>query len=168
METIDLIRTSASRPNFLKISTASIAKNLKFSGKIRWIIHEDQLDKARSDECMVYIQTCGIYDMFKRDKPPIGQGPSLTWLMSRANTKYILNFEDDWELLKEIDVDKLIKLMDDNQDINQIAFHKRPIMSEKPKFKKKQVFRDGIPLVTSPHWCFTPSIYRMSFLKPKW
>jgi hypothetical protein len=165
---IDIMRTSASRPDFLEHSTEKLIKHLKYTGLFRWLIHEDQLDKNRSDECMKYINECGVYNVIDRHYPPLGQGHSLGWLLNKVRTKYVLNFEDDFEPIKDIDIDILIKLMNDNPDINQIAFHKRPIMKKKPHFIKKQVIKNGITLVTNQHWAFTPSIFRLSFLKPKW
>lgn len=167
-ETIDIMRTSASRPNFLRESTEALRNMLKYSGELRWIIHEDCLHKDRSNEVMEYIKSCGLYDVYGQSSPPLGQGGSLTWLMSRVSSKYVINFEDDFKPIKEIDIDMLIALLDNNPDINQIAFHKRPIMSERGDFKKKHIVRNGIDLVTNPHWAFTPSIFRLSYLKPKW
>jgi hypothetical protein len=168
MNRIDIIRTSASRPDFLRISTESILDKMKFSGSFRWILHEDCLSRPLSDELMKYVEGCGIYEIFHRDNPPIGQGLSLSWLMDKANNKYVINFEDDWELLKEVNVDKLCDLMDRHENINQIAFFKRPIMKNKKNFIKKQVVIDDVPLVVPPHWAFTPNIFRLSYLKPRW
>ena len=162
------MRTSASRPDFLKHSTEKLLEHLKYSGNFKWIIHEDCLNKERSNECMKYIEECGVYDIVKQDNPPISQGYSLGWLLGKVKSKYVLNFEDDFEPTKDIDIDMLIKLMDGHLEINQICFHKRNIMAQKPGFKKKQVVVDGIPLVVCPHWNFIPSIFRLSYLKPKW
>ena len=166
---IDIIRTSASRPDFLKTSTEALLKNLKYSGEFRWIIHEDCLNDAWSEECMEYIKNSSVYTALDQHKNPIGQGPSLTWLINQTNSKYILNVEDDYELIKPLDLDPLIKLMDKHSDINQIAFHKRRISWKRGKtFIKQQIIRDEIPLVTNPHWAFTPALWRASYIKPKW
>jgi hypothetical protein len=166
MDQIDLMRTSASRPDFLIKSTESLQNMLKFSGTIRWIVHEDCIHKELSNKVMDYVK--GSYNIYESHFPPLGQGDSLSWLMERVSSKYVLNFEDDFEPIKEIDVDKLVDLMEKHTDINQIAFHKRPIMSQRGDFKKVTIVRDGIDLTTNPHWAFTPSLFRLSFLKPKW
>jgi len=174
MKIIDIIRTSASRPDYLKESTENLQKMLKFDGKFRWIIHEDNLNKNLSKQCADYINECGIYDLNKIDTLAIGQGPSLTWLLEQTKSEYVINFEDDFKLLKEVNINALTDLMDIFQDMNQIAFHKRPIMHMKkgtggnPNFYKKAIIRNNIQLVTNPHWSFTPSIFRASFLKSKW
>jgi len=168
MRDVDIMRTSASRPDYLRISTESMIKFLKPTVNFRWMVHEDQIDGGRSDECIRYAKECGIYSVIERHSPPIGQGPSLGWLLGQCKTPYVLNWEDDQDPIKEIDIESLCNLMDNNSDINQIGFHKRTIMHQKPGFVKKQTVRDGIPLVTDPHWAFTPSLFRLSYLKPKW
>ena len=169
MRKVDIMRTSASRPEFLKISTEALQKHLIAKDiEFRWLIHEDCLNKQLSNQCMKYIEECGLYTAIKLNNPAIGQGASLTWLIKQVNTKYVINFEDDFEAIQDINVNQLIELMDNNPDINQIAFHKRNIMPQKPGFKKIQIVRDGITLVTNPHWAFTPSMFRLSYLKPKW
>jgi len=168
MRKVDIMRTSASRPNFLQISTESLVKYLKPNVEFRWILHEDAVNGGASDECVKYANECGVYSVIEKHSPPIKQGPSLGWLLDKCDTPYILNWEDDQELIKEIDIESLCNLMDNNPDINQIGFHKRAIMHQKPNFVKRQIVRDGIPLVTDNHWAFTPSLFRASYLKPKW
>jgi hypothetical protein len=166
---IDIIRTSASRPDFLKTSTEALLKYLEFSGEFRWLIHEDCMNDAWSEECMNYIKNSDTYTGVDQDKNPIGQGQSLTNLINQTNTPYILNVEDDWELIKPLNLNPLIELMEKHNDINQIAFHKRRISWKRGSvFKKKQIIRDDIPLVTNPHWAFTPALWRSSYIKPLW
>ena len=168
MRDVDIMRTSASRPDYLRISTESMVKFLKPTVNFRWMVHEDQIDGGRSDECIRYAKESGVYSVIERHNPPIGQGASLGWLLGKCKTPYVLNWEDDQDPIKEIDIESLCNLMDNNPDINQIGFHKRTIMHEKPGFVKKQVVRDGVPLVTDPHWAFTPALWRASYIKPFW
>ena len=166
---IDIMRTSASRPDYLKTTTEALQNHLKYDGGFRWLIHEDSLNEEWSKQCTAYINEVGIYNVSKVNQTPIGQGPSLTWLLEQTNTPYILNIEDDYELIKPLDLNPLVALMDKHPEINQIAFHKRRISWKRGSyFIKKQVVRDGIPLVTDPHWAFTPALWRSSYIKPLW
>ena len=165
---LDIIRTSASRPELLKESTESLLKYIKFSGILRWIIHEDVLNWSKSSECIEYIKGLDINKVLLIDKPNVGQGMSLTKLLEASTTKYFLNWEDDYRAEREIDLDLVVKILDENNDVNQISFWKRQTMSEKPGFKKKEVIKSGRVLTTNPHWAFTPAIWRASFIKPKW
>jgi len=168
MKKIDIMRTSASRPEFFKATTEALVERVKFSGKLRWIVHEDCIFEESSDRVMEYIEQSGIYEIYHRDNPPIKQGPSLKWLLDQTKTDYILNFEDDFYLLKEINLDKLIEVMDNNNNINQIGFQKRPLSFHKYSFTVKESQYDGVPLTTNMHWAFTPALWRSSWIKERW
>jgi hypothetical protein len=173
---IDIMRTSASRPDLLKESTKSLIKNLKYSGKLRWFLHEDVLNIENSKKCLDYSRELSIYNKIEVSNPPIGQGLSLSWLISQMESEFVINWEDDYIARMEIPLDLCVAVLKQHKDINQIAFQKRPIMGEKPGFKKKEVTRKiilndeelDVNLVVNPHWAFIPSIYRRSYLKSKW
>jgi len=167
MKDIDFVRTSASRPELLKISTESIKKNLKYSGKIRFILHEDCLNPAASKGVELYASESGVYEIVQVNNPPIGHKKSFQWLFDQASTQYVIHWEDDYELIKEIDLNALINLMDNHpNDINQIVFSKRDIMPDKPGFKKIEKAFDNIVLTTCHHWMMVPAIWRMSYIRP--
>ena len=165
---IDVIRMSASRPDLLVISTESLQRHLKFDGQLRFLLHEDYLNNDLSDKCVSYAESTGLFDVIVKDNPKIGQGRSLTKMLKMVNTKYIIHWEDDYELLCDLDLNTVVRLLDNNEDINQISFQKRQIMSEKPGFKKIEITRDYLKLTTNPHWAFIPAIWRVSFIQPKW
>lgn len=163
------MRTSASRPDFLRTSTEALRKYLKYDGGFRWLIHEDVLNDEWSKQCIDYINEVGIYNMSIVDQTPIGQGSSLTFLLEKTESPYILNVEDDYELIKHLDLNPLVELMDTHTEINQIAFFKRRISWKRGNnFIKEQLVINGIPLVTNPHWAFTPALWRASYIKPLW
>jgi hypothetical protein len=147
---IDIIRTSTSRPEILQVTTDALNKHLKFSGQFRWILHEDVLDKNRFTNIS---KACKMYNVMSFNDPPVGLKESMNILLRQTKSKYVLNIEDDWRLLRDIEIDPLIEIMENNEDINQVAFHKRPIGAYKNygslRFKKREVERDGIPLVTN-------------------
>jgi len=168
--TIDVIRTSASRPEMLKASTKSLAKHLKWDGELRIILHEDVLNRKASDECLHYA-THGndmVFDIIKEDDPPISQLMSLTWLINKTETPFFLNWEDDFEAVRDISLNDAVKILEENPDVNQIAFHKRATMHNRYTFIKREVVRSGFKLVTNPHWAFTPAVWRKSFIMNYW
>jgi hypothetical protein len=165
---IDIVRMSASRPDLLRESTASLLKHLKFSGELRWLFHEDVLNENRSKQCIDYINSLDINKVLFKDCPAITHGPSLTKLLKSTKTDYVIHWEDDFLCERDIDLDLICKVLDENLGVNQIAFNKRTTMSKKPGFVKKEVIRSEIKLITNPHWAFTPAIWRMSYIMPKW
>ena len=165
---IDIIRTSASRPRFLQISTESLKERLKFNGFLKYMVHEDVLDPGLSTKCVEYINNSHIYNVYQVNKPPLGQGFSMSWLLSYVETPYFLNVEDDWHLLKDINLNKMCTIMEHHPKINQIAFQKRPLAPGRENFTPKEVIYDGVTFTTNPHWAFTPALWRRSFIEHKW
>jgi hypothetical protein len=106
------------------------------------------------------------------DNPNVGHGKSLDRLLMSTQTKYVLNWEDDWRMLRDIDLTELVQLMNKYDVINQICFHKRKIMSEKKYnggvFQKQEINYDGITLTTNLHWAFQPALWRKSFIMKYW
>jgi hypothetical protein len=165
MADIDIIRTSSSRPEILKLTTEALHHHLKFSGTFRWIIHEDSVD-GRTENTMKYIKE--NYDVYKQDSPPINQGASLKWLLSQTNTKYVFLIEDDWRLIRDLDVDMMVKILDENNDVNQLTANKRKHLPKRgDTFTKKMVMRSGYYLTTDPYWTLIPSLWRMSYITGK-
>lgn len=167
---LDVMRTSASRPELLKISTETLMGKIKFSGKLRFWVHEDVINRRGSDECIRYLQEESPMPLhiLEVDDPPVTQIMSMTWLIGHMESRYFLNWEDDYEALRTIDLDLICKIMDENGDVNQIAFHKRSIYTHRYSWPKKQVERSGTALVTNPHWAFTPAVWRKSFIMDYW
>jgi hypothetical protein len=161
------LRTSASRPDLLIQSTKSIYEHLKTSTEIKMIIHEDVIDEEKSKECihfMKYLSNCDC----KVDHPPLGHSASFYWLIDQLpeKTKYFMFWEDDYDLDRDVDLDALVALMDKYNQINQISFPKRHILTEKAGWKKKPVMFDDFKLTVSNHWYVSPAIWRKSFIFP--
>jgi len=166
MADIDIIRTSTSRFEVFELTTEALRHHLKFSGTLRWILHEDVISDGRSKRLLEYAKD--KYDIIKSDSPSIGQGSSLKWLLSKTNTKYVFLIEDDWRLIRDLDVDMMLKLMEDNKDINQLCPNKRATLPRRgDTFTKKEVKRSGYWLTTNPYWTLVPSLWRMSYIADK-
>ena len=60
---IDIIKTSASRPELLKKSIESMLCYLSYDGELRWLMHEDFLNKEASEECVRIAENFGIFHM---------------------------------------------------------------------------------------------------------
>lgn len=168
MNTIEIIRTSASRPDLLEETTALLLKHLKFSGELIWHIHEDFLSPERSNQCIHWAKYSGVYHTTLKDLPPVGQGASLTKLLDLTSSKYIFNCEDDFGPVRDVDLDLAVYLMEKGENINQICFNKRQTMTEKPGFQKKEVEIEGHKLTTNPHWALIPALWRADWIKARW
>jgi hypothetical protein len=165
MRKINVIRTSTSRPEILEDSIVYLKENLIFDGEIKFILHEDVEDQTKSrkiqDLCEKY------FDIYKTDSPKIGQGASLKWLFDKSDTDIVFNIEDDWRLIKKLDITPLYDTLTKCDNVNQIVLNKRPIWEKKQYFEKIEMEINNIPLVTSMYWTFIPSLWKLSFILPK-
>jgi hypothetical protein len=164
---LDIIISSASRPEFLKQMLISLSEKLKFTGKTRYIFHEDVLLPEKSKRVLKIIEPYD-FDIVGVDDPPLGQPLSLDFGISKVESDYFLVLEDDWVFNRELPIDLVLDLMENNKDINQICFNKRGTFREKHGWKKVEIERDGTFLVTNVHWTLIPSVWRTSFTKKYW
>jgi hypothetical protein len=167
---IDMMILSASRSNLLNETLKSFNEKMKYDGVIRKFLHEDVIDvNDTSNIKEIASKYCNDIII---DNPAIGHGKSMDKLLSMTNTKYVINWEDDWEMIQEINLTELIRLMDKYEEINQICFHKRILMKGKEFrgkfFHKKEMVYDNITLTTNVHWAFQPALWRKDFAIKHW
>lgn len=168
MKQIDFMVDSASRPELLKETMESLLKNVKFSGKIRWIFHEAILNERLSNECLEYIRSLNIFDIIYEERTPRGEMVSIAKVLTQTTAPYFLHWEDDHILVRELDLDVCCTIFEKYPQVNQISFNKRDTMTEVSGWKKKEVQYGEYKLVTSPHWRISPAIWRTLWIKPKW
>ena len=169
---IDIMIDSASRPDLLKATMESIIQNLSFTdGKIRWLFHEAVLRGSDSTECVKYIEALRMFEEIVVTKNPQGEGISISNMLKRAASSYFVHFEDDHVLLRPLDLCICYDIFEKYKFVNQIAFNKRQTMRTvgSNNWLKKEV--DVPPygkLTTTHHWRFSPAIWRLSYILPRW
>jgi len=159
---------SASRPNLLKQTLPTVLKHLKYSGEIVWVFHEAVLDENKSNECLALIKDYGMIRGKIVQISPTGEGMSIGSILRTVRTDFFIHWEDDFIALREIDLNLMTKIMQRCPDVNQIIFNRRDTMPDVSGWKKREVIRFGEYLTTSPHWRYTPALWRTDFIKPKW
>jgi len=165
---IDFMVDSAARPDLLQITMESLLEHVKFSGKIRWMFHEAVLRKEDSQACMKYAESLKIFDIIQGTEPPKGEGYSISKMLRHADSPYFIHWEDDHKLVRDLDLDKCYSLFENYSMINQIAFNKRQTMSEVSGWQKANFTFGEDVLCVSPHWRFSPAIWRLSWILPRW
>lgn len=117
------------------------------------------------------------YRIIRRDKH-YGFARNLKYCLDQVTTKYVLVVQHDWQFMKPIDMGKLIKVMDDNNEINYINFISSSTtnylsrmfktgnkwkIDQKIREKNKEKF--GIPIVPLMFWYDKPHLCRTDFYK---
>ena len=164
---ITLMYDSASRPNLVEQSLQTLQRHMKYSGETIWIFHEAELFPDESAKCVHIAKYSGIFDKIVKSKPR-GQGMSIGNILKECKTEYFIHFEDDHICLRDIPLDDIVGVMETNHKINQIAFNKRVTVPIVAGWPKKEIKSGNFTLTTSPHWRYTPAIWRMDYIKPRW
>jgi hypothetical protein len=166
MPDIEIMVDSASRPELLGQIVSTLKKYLKYSGKIAWILHEAVLFSDKSVECVKIGKEAGFDKILVEEAH--GQGVSIGSCLRKAQCGYFIHWEDDSIAVRDIPLDNIVKCMDENPGVNQIVFNKRQTMHEVSGWPKKEIVKNNQKLTTSPHWRYTPAIWRVGFILPKW
>lgn len=159
---MDLIITSCGRLDCLKRTIKSICKNLKYSKQFKFILHEDVLYKEKSKEVIVWAKDS--MDQVIISDPYVGIGGGIMKLLDAASGEFVLKWEDDWVLEKEVNVDRLLKVFE-NEKVNQIQLNKRNNPLRTSHFNHREVEINGIKLTLCHEWGMAPSIWRLSYIR---
>lgn len=184
MNDIDVIITSTSRPQFLKPFLESIQKHLFYSGNLRWHIHEGATNWDGSwkqfKETKKYIQNVGLFDSIQITNPNTNKAEAMMKLKDKARSDYVLYFEDDHVFFKDVYLDKIIDVMNKYPQINQVSFNKPTLVGDTRKIPKPNKEKgwthftyesrwfDDLEMVVADRWHWIASVWRNSFIKPKW
>ena len=123
---IDILTTAILRPEILEKTYASFSKHM-FKEHEHWLyLNIDPLGEANPKDVL------GVATMyFKLVHINMGDKPNCTeawkWCWKHCEADIVLWLEDDWELLKEVDLDAIIKLMTDYPELGGIRLPKRDI-----------------------------------------
>lgn len=166
IDKIDVMIDSGSRPFLLKKTLPTIIENLKFVGNINWIFHEVFIDEKLSRENIEYIKSLNKFNTIIESKP-LGQTFSIGNALKKCISDYFFHIEDDHILTRNIDLNEGIHIMD-GSNVNQIAYNKRKTMKAVSGWVKKEYKINDHIMTTSPHWRFTPALWKLSYIKPKW
>ena len=162
---MDLVITSASRPKYLKLCIESIKQFIHYSGKMRWILHEDIYDEEEAKE-VIRLAT-GVFDEILIDDPPIRIGASNKKLLDIATGDFVFKVEDDTVFRREIDLNEVEEVMRKCMDINQITFPFWKLGDKKEK-EFGTVNRAGKDLSLCWTWVYEPGVWRRQWILDRW
>lgn len=182
---LDIIVTSSCRKTIVK-TTRSFFDKVRYSDKMRFIVHIDVLNNENLSFITGYLRSLerseGIgVDIHINNNPDTNwhdaHTKAINFLFNQIEKPYYFHLEDDWEFLKNIDLNLLIELMGKYDHIDHIRFSKEKIkdkywlyhisdeISEEYLAPNVEVTINGIPLVQTPIWSFNPHLGRSSIIK---
>lgn len=165
MRTIDVLITSTSRPELLARTVETMQNKLKFSGQLRWLLHEDVLDELKSRVLLHNAKYSGLFIDTVISDPNIGLGRSIGTMLSYIKSPIFFRTDDDWEYIREIDLDALYDVFEQFDHINQVVFNKYQIISKKRDFERENYKYNQTWLTITRSWNWIPAIWRTQYAK---
>ena len=169
---LDVLITSSSRPQLFPYFWESFKKMMIIRQPHSVYAHEDFVFPDESKKVMVYLSALkdkneiqGYHSHF----PPIGLGRSMDFMFNNyIKADYMLYFQEDWQVERPIDVDQLIYVMNENPEVNLIAFNKIRNTKTLNKAPQPQYTYSGVDMCLYHSWTFLPGLWRMNFVRKHW
>lgn len=125
---LDFTTTAMARPEIVNETYSSFSKNLEGINlkDCRLFINIDPLPKDVDREKVTEVAK----KYFKEVYPNYPDKPNYTaaynWIWTKAESEFIFNLEDDWELLRETSVQKLLTYFEKYPDLMEVALRAYP------------------------------------------
>ena len=165
----DVVITSSSRPELLKMTIKYFKKFIHYQGKFRFLLHEDFIFPKESEKVVDWArEEFGEENVFFHD-PPIELIESAAFLLKRVVTPYMIMLQDDWMFERPVELDRIIYLMDNYSHVNLVNFNKarNTIKSGKWEQPEEHFPKANCEMCLKPqNFAFTPSVWRSSFAIP--
>jgi hypothetical protein len=165
---IDVFINSASRLDYLIPTVSSFLNNMKYSMGFRLVLHDDVVKKIESAKIAKWVEESKIFDSFLVTEPAKRLGHAIHMELRLAQSPYIINWEDDWRLLKVIPLDEILGYMEKNPKINQVVFNHNANETSKHEVIRPVLDCGTFKLTQIQEWAIGPGIWRTDFTKAKW
>lgn len=169
---IDITMTATKRPAVLDVTLSSFKRHLFKDTPCRLILNIDPAGLPISAERVVKVAQ-KYFDCRVVRIPSMASFPkAFHWAWSQAvSADFVFNLEDDWELLRSIDLGDMIKIMERNHDLAILRLPWKPLDKITSKNWKyffpwnSQFFECPSRLKRSIGFCGHPSLIRGEFVR---
>jgi len=171
---IDIAMTSVIRPKIVKRTLETFTKRVfKEKGSYRLIINIDVVGENHIPQ--VVLEMC--YKFFNRKNVIYNISPkpsfpnAVIWAWNQVESDYFFHLEDDWQIFRDVDISRLIRIMKKNNSVASIRFCNRKLKSYTKRIVEVSGLffdvHDGFCISKSPGNSFSlnPSLIRTSFMK---
>lgn len=166
----DVIITSSSRPELLKLTLDGMEKYIHFHGNFRFILNEDFVFPNESEKLVEWARKSGYFkeEDIIINRKPLGLEKALLNLMDRVKTPFCFHMQDDWVFERPIELDKVMYIMENIKEVNNILFYKARVPIVKDSVLMREYYFAQFPqfLTLDYSWELMPGVWRTSFAKP--
>jgi hypothetical protein len=169
MEPLDILIMGSSRPKLIPIFWKSVEKMCCIRRPVRVFYHEDWVFPEESKKVEEVVRNLIPDVHYFQHKPRVGLGPAMDYMIKQhIKSKYMFYLQEDWEFEQPVDIDRILWMMDRNDDVNLVFFNKYITYKSINKFPQEHCRKDNVDLCLYPAWTFMPGLWRMPFVRPKW
>lgn len=131
---IDITMTATRRPELIRKTLSTFSSKFFFrTNDYRLILNVDPVGK--DIQSFEIIDLCREYFPYTTCRCP--NEPSFSkafkWVWSRVDADFVFHLEDDWELLRPVDLVKMLDIMADNPDLALLRLPWKPTDTESAK-----------------------------------
>lgn len=163
---LNVIMTTHNRTGVACYCIDALVKNLKYSGKIQYIICDDRSEPGHCEALENQFKQCGIFDVIilKTDENRYGLGASLNNGLHNSfeRSDIVLTTEDDWLLVKELNMDLYVKTITENKEIGGIrlattTYHGKELNNFDSLFYKF-IYSSSLKILKINFWIFNNQV----------
>jgi hypothetical protein len=140
MERIDITMTGVLRPKILKGTLINIYEKVckGDTSRFRLIINIDPIGEPVKAKSIIPLAEKWFKVVWNVSSEP-SFPKAVKWVWSQAEAPYIFHWEDDVDILRDIDVDDMIQILNKYNDLSSLRLSKHPIPT-KEKIKMFECF----------------------------
>lgn len=160
---VDIAITATLRPDVLETTLDSFCEKMLYEkNRYRLIINIDPIGEKIFPKFVLKIAQKYFDNIVHRYSPEPGFTKSVIWSWSKIKYNYLLYLQDDWRLLRTINIDSMIEILDSNSKLASLRLNKNetpinngdtefticPRISLNPILFKSEFIKGVTPLMT--------------------
>jgi len=158
MNKIDITMTATMRHKVVEETLISFFKKMLMDqSRFRLIINVDPIGNDSKKKWVEKVANRFFKDVLINIPSEPGFTKAVQWCWSQTKSEYVFHLEDDWKLLRPVNIDSMIEILEKNQDLVSLRLSKINIGST--KFGNKNGF------IEHPKISLNPTLFKGDFLR---
>lgn len=121
---VAIVLVTYARTKYAVWTAESVRKNLIYEGELGWYVGDDGSPQSHFDEVVAAVGKENIFDCHSEDFMPgrrlPGKSWNKAWEVSHRWAPIVLFLEDDWTLLRTLDITPYVKLLMENEKVGMV------------------------------------------------
>ncbi len=163
--TIDVLINSCARPDILEVSLNTFMEKIKTNKHdFRYVLVEDKVnnDKRQQKGAKWIEKHRDFFDEVWFAQKKMGPGFFFAPAVSLCKSNHFFHLEDDNKFIKDVNIDTLLDVLDNNDYIIEIMMSRGPI---NPAHQPRKTEIDGVKLTESSLFSVATGVFNTSLVK---